>query len=91
MQKDQVKDKAIFLRIPSVEKHIWTLSIKPGPQVVCYCLNLFQGTPNMHTILVTPTHGIVMLSNEFIPSPTLDVVESRIQEWQMGVHWGVPL
>ena len=33
MQKDQVKDKAIFLRIPSVEKHIWTLSIKPGPQV----------------------------------------------------------
>ena len=34
----------------------------------------------MHTILVTPTHGIVMLSNEFIPSPTLDVVESRLQE-----------
>ena len=30
--------------------------------------------------LIGLTHGVVMLSNEFIPSPTLDVVESRIQE-----------
>ena len=30
--------------------------------------------------LIGLTHGVVMLSNEFITSPTLDVVESRIQE-----------
>ena len=29
--------------------------------------------------LIGLTHGVVMLSNEFM-SPTLDVVESRIQE-----------
>ena len=43
----------------------------------------------MHTLMLvksvtlsTKNQGclIAMLSNEFIPSPTLDVVESRIQE-----------